>query len=502
MLSKQEEMLDAAKEGDIEDVKILLNDESVDINKQDSTGHSALLWASLRGHRDIVELLLDRGADIEARTSDWNSTPLIWCSCLHQHTSIVELLLDRGANIHAVNKYGAGALHHACEEGHDAVVKLLLKHGANTNACNVYKHNPLHLACYYGHLKCVQALLRHDMEDVKDKGGITPFDCIEGINDCAGRIKFYGGVHGGVHEGAGIVNILKEHMKALQKRKDDEAGITHDSKDSITSEKVSSAPKKKDEENSNKVQRNTTTTHDLELKIKASEESHRNEVTSLKKKLQALEEKIVPQSEVEKKIQEMLEAQKHSQCNTTSEVTSNFVKIQEVLEKQFNNQQALVEKTMTFLEQKLDSKDQQIQTFSQCSLEATTDALKKNIQELDQKSEVALEEKLDSKIHDAMEQQYERLSERLSISLKEKIDNGCNTSSSKRMGLDNDIEGPNSKRLKVTDDDNEGTKMMNLEKGVVTIQQSMERIERKSFRKDIILIGLGGALKFIFGSSR
>jgi hypothetical protein len=44
--------------------------------------------------------------------------------------------------------------------------------------------------------------------------------------------------------------------------------------------------------------------------------------------------------------------------------------------------------------------------------------------------------------------------------------------------------------------------MMSLEKGVVTIQQSIEKMERKSFRKNIILIGLCGALSFISGSSK
>ena len=170
MVSKQEEMIDAADQGRIEDVKSLLNDESVDINEKDrSPGSTALHWASYKGHRDVVELLLENGADIEARRSNWlNCTPLI-IGYHYGHKSIVELLLDRGADIHAINKNSADALYTACANGNGGVVKLLLKHGANVNSCTVNKWTPLHSACSNGHVKCVETLLCHGAEvDVKN----------------------------------------------------------------------------------------------------------------------------------------------------------------------------------------------------------------------------------------------------------------------------------------------------------------------------------------------
>ena len=120
-----------------------------------------------------------------------------------RHKSIVELLLDRGADIHAVNKNRADALYTACIDGNGGVVKLLLKHGANVNSCTVNKWTPLHSACNNGHVKCVEALLCHGAEvDVKnDINGKTPLEL----------------THKKGHES--IVNILKEHMKAQQKRK-------------------------------------------------------------------------------------------------------------------------------------------------------------------------------------------------------------------------------------------------------------------------------------------
>jgi hypothetical protein len=158
---------------------------------------------------------------------------------------------------------------------------------------------------------------------------------------------------------------------------------------------------------------------------------------------------------------------------------------------------------MALLKQKIVLKDQEdLKTCSQCStLEATTDALKKKIQVLQKHANgthtlveknirtVVEEEKLlDSKIQHFMKRHFERLS----------------SPPKKRKATDDDIEGSRnaSKRLKVFhDDENERTKMTSLEKGVVTIQQSIERMERKSFRKNIILIGLCGALKFMYGAS-
>jgi hypothetical protein len=371
------------------------------------------------------------------------------------------------------------------------VAKLLLKHGANANSCCVNKYTPLHIACYDGHMKCVQALLlcHGGVEvDVKNSDGNTPLD--------------YARRQG--HES--IVNILEKHMKAQQQRKAVQAEQTVGITNSITLQNISSTPKETDEASSSKeVTTSTTTPHDLELEKKPSKEKNRHgEGHALEKKLQVLEAKYVHQ---QNQIQE-LEAQKHSQCATTEVLVSNLEKIQEMLEKQFKTQQALVKENTASLEQKINSTTQEklkmqaseSQTYLQGANEVHTDTLKK-IQEMLEKqfktqqalvkeNIAVLEQKIDLRDQEFKtfsQQQYER----------------CSTSSKRKMANDDDIdEGPNSKRMKVTHDVNEGTKMMKLEKGVVTIQQSMERMERKSFRKDIILIGLGGALKFIFGSSR
>ena len=409
-----------------------------------------------------------------------------------RHKSIVELLLDRGADIHAVNKNRADALYTACIDGNGGVVKLLLKHGANVNSCTVNKWTPLHSACNNGHVKCVEALHCHGAEvDVKLISGQTPL-----------ALARQNG-----HES--IVNILKEHMKAKQKRKVDHAGKTNDSRDSIPSEnKLPPTTEKEDEERTT----NTSTIHDLELKIKKLKEIEVL-LTDLEKKNQKRRTSIKVRS------LEKLEAQKSSQCTSTGEVNSNLAKIQEMLEKQINNQQAPVKDNMALLEEKLVSTIQETlkrlvteaQTCLQGDNEATTDDLKKKkIEEVlvkqldyihslvDQNIERVLEQKLDSKIQDVIEQHYERLSSEQ-----------CSKSSFKRRATgdeytaDEHIDGSSTnKRLKVTVAPSSSIQEMVLKSNTETqeaIQQSIKNMDRKNFRKDIILIGLCGVLKFMCG---
>lgn len=57
----------AARNGNPEIIKLLL-DSGAHVNAEDSEGWTALHHASYHGHRGCVELLLDRGADINCRT--------------------------------------------------------------------------------------------------------------------------------------------------------------------------------------------------------------------------------------------------------------------------------------------------------------------------------------------------------------------------------------------------------------------------------------------------
>jgi ankyrin repeat protein len=76
------------------------------------------------------------------------------------HPEVVQALLDIGANVdHRLRWLGFTALHYASSTGHVAVVRVLLDAGAEVDACTGATEAPLHLACMHGHVDVVNALV-------------------------------------------------------------------------------------------------------------------------------------------------------------------------------------------------------------------------------------------------------------------------------------------------------------------------------------------------------
>ncbi|KAG9852947.1 purine and uridine phosphorylase, partial [Aureobasidium melanogenum] len=127
---------------------------NADAEATDSNGRTALYWASEEGHSNIVQILLDAGADLDAQ-SDYG-TPLHAASEMG-HDKIVQMLLDAGADLDAQSDYGT-PLRAASFSGHDKIVQMLLSKGADVNQGGP-RNTPLRAASFWGHDKIVQILL-------------------------------------------------------------------------------------------------------------------------------------------------------------------------------------------------------------------------------------------------------------------------------------------------------------------------------------------------------
>ncbi|KAA0173052.1 hypothetical protein FNF27_05402 [Cafeteria roenbergensis] len=110
---------------------------------RENDGATALVWAASEGHTDTVELLLDCGADPEAKDR-YGATALVRAAW-RGHTDTVELLLDCGADPEAKDRYGRTAPVWAASEGHTDTVELLLDRGADLEATNNTGKNALAL---------------------------------------------------------------------------------------------------------------------------------------------------------------------------------------------------------------------------------------------------------------------------------------------------------------------------------------------------------------------
>ncbi|MBD0392011.1 ankyrin repeat domain-containing protein [Wolbachia endosymbiont of Pentalonia nigronervosa] len=148
----------AAENGHKEVVEILLNNNAEINAKTTDKGLTPLHVAAQNGHLDVVNALLDKGADFNAKTIDKGLTPL-HSATLNGYLDVVKALLDKGADFNAKAKDGWTSLHVAAQNGHLDVVKALLDKGADFNAKNKDDFTPLHSAAENGHLDVVKALL-------------------------------------------------------------------------------------------------------------------------------------------------------------------------------------------------------------------------------------------------------------------------------------------------------------------------------------------------------
>ncbi|CAH8480599.1 unnamed protein product [Schistosoma turkestanicum] len=135
-------LLDAAKNGDVDEVKNLINNGAPFTT--DWLGISPLHFAAMNGHLSSCEALLRAGISRDARTKV-DRTPL-HLAAQEGHADIVELLLRNGADLSAKDMLRMTALHWAAERGHTPVVQMLMRFGADAHLQNKFEMTPLDIA--------------------------------------------------------------------------------------------------------------------------------------------------------------------------------------------------------------------------------------------------------------------------------------------------------------------------------------------------------------------
>jgi ankyrin repeat protein len=163
----------AALSKDIALVQLLLN-KGADIKAEDNNRRTALHIATKEGNTAVVQLLLDQGADANAK--DLRLETALHVAARKGNTAVVQLLLDRGADVNAKDWFGSSVLHAAAFPGiSEAVVQLLLDRGADINALYQFGNSALHAAALTGSEAVVQLLLeRGAIVKARDRDGETP----------------------------------------------------------------------------------------------------------------------------------------------------------------------------------------------------------------------------------------------------------------------------------------------------------------------------------------
>jgi len=129
----------AVAAGDIERVRAMLKENPELVHEGDRTTHtvkSLLQKASYWGHKDILLLLMDSGADVLAWDGHYETALFHVAS-----NEIAEILLEKGSDACSKNISGATPLHYARSLG---IAQILVRYGADVNAIDNSGHTPLH----------------------------------------------------------------------------------------------------------------------------------------------------------------------------------------------------------------------------------------------------------------------------------------------------------------------------------------------------------------------
>ncbi|XP_008835407.1 cortactin-binding protein 2 isoform X2 [Nannospalax galili] len=149
----------AAAQGNVTLLSMLLNEEGLDINYSCEDGHSALYSAAKNGHTDCVRLLLNAEARVDA-ADKVGFTPL--CSAAAQgHFECVKLLTAYDANINHAAAGGQTPLYLACKNGNKECIKFLLEAGTDRSLKTRDGWTPVHAAVDTGNVDSLKLLMYH-----------------------------------------------------------------------------------------------------------------------------------------------------------------------------------------------------------------------------------------------------------------------------------------------------------------------------------------------------
>ncbi|XP_028280656.1 B-cell lymphoma 3 protein homolog [Parambassis ranga] len=123
-------------------VLLSLSTSSTCLERRNYEGLTSLHLAVRSGHKDLVRMLLDAGADINAMDVKSGQTPLIH-AVENNNTDMVHFLIENGCDVNSQSYSGNTALHSACGRGQVDTVRLLLKSGADSSIKNYHNDTPV-----------------------------------------------------------------------------------------------------------------------------------------------------------------------------------------------------------------------------------------------------------------------------------------------------------------------------------------------------------------------
>jgi ankyrin repeat protein len=128
------------------------------LEKHSSDGWTPLHLAAFFGNAELAKGLLNRGAAIEARSTNSMANTPLHAAAAGANLAVIELLLEHGADANARQHGGWTALHAAAQTGNRKMAELLLAHGAHKYVQAENNQTPLDMALLHGRAELVPLL--------------------------------------------------------------------------------------------------------------------------------------------------------------------------------------------------------------------------------------------------------------------------------------------------------------------------------------------------------
>jgi ankyrin repeat protein len=214
----QPDLFTAAACGDAEKVQALLN-AGASVDSELRPGWTPLAGAAWNGQITIVKLMLERGVKQETKDGALTS------AACDGGTELVDLLLDNGANVNARtatddNGFGDSALILASQRGHLRTVEALLSRGARVNQVNRFGETALMLASLAGHAEIVRVLLQNGANpNARDVDGATALIVAANDYDLA-KTLVDSGADLSVKDKQGMTALMRS-IQSMQRNKED-----------------------------------------------------------------------------------------------------------------------------------------------------------------------------------------------------------------------------------------------------------------------------------------
>lgn len=167
----------ACQNGWVSAVEQILNKKKKypNIERKTHGGNTPLLLACQQSEKEIVEILLSHGADINAHNNKGDSPLMVACRVENQE--MIKFLIQNKANIESKDKEGLTPLLWACKKGKKEIFELLLQLNASVDAKDLNGRTALHWACRGGNLDIVKRLTAKEPEKIleaRTKDANTP----------------------------------------------------------------------------------------------------------------------------------------------------------------------------------------------------------------------------------------------------------------------------------------------------------------------------------------